>query len=233
MKRKPHQTIIIGLSTMLFVCASAHGTTVLAILNSQDRIIGVRESGGAALGYYPDTVPPQVGVSGGSGNRVNQNAVIGFTLPTLNPGEILSAATFAITVGSINTNTNYTVGLFGLETVDPDSSGTDFFSQSGNGVSGVSTLISSAFTSTTAAAGSIPSSDVTTFLQSFYVGNVPIQSEVFFRLNQTTALGVTNTRRMTFTTDSATLTLTSIPEPGAALLGGLGMLILLRHRRDS
>ncbi len=233
MNTKPHHTIATGIASFLFLSASVNGATVLATLNSQDRIIGVRQSGGAALGYYPDTTPPQVGVSGGTGTRVNQNAVIGFTLPTLNSGESLSAASFAITVGAINTNTNYAVGLFGLETVNPDSSGTDFFSQSGDGVSGVSTLITSTFTSTTAAAGSIPSSDVTTFLQSFYIGNVPIQSEVFFRLNQTTALGVTNTRRMTFTTDSATLTLTSIPEPGAALLGSLGMLILLRRRCDA
>lgn len=228
MNTEPHKTIATGIASLLFLSVSANGATVLATLNSQDRIIGLRESGtAAALGYYPDTLPLNVGVSGGSGSRVNQNAVVGFTLPTLNPGESLSAATFAITVSDSNTNVTYTVGLFGLETVDPDSSGATFFSQSGTGA------INATFTSTAAVAGSIPTSDVTTFLQSLYTGNTPIQSEVFFRLNQTTGLGVSNTRRMTFTKDTATLTLTTVPEPGAALLGGLGMLILLRRRRNA
>lgn len=210
MKRKPHHTSAIGLSSLLLAAASAHGSTVLATLSSQDKIIGQRQSNGDLLGYYVDSTPPQVGVSGGTNTRVNQNAVIGFTLPTLNPGESFSAANFAITVASVNTSLAYDVGLFGLLTANPDSSGTVLFSQSATGVSGVSSLISSTFTSTAAATSSIPSSDVSAFLQSFYVGNVPIQSDVFFRLNQTTALGTASTRRMTFTANTAALSLTTL-----------------------
>lgn len=224
MNTKPHQTIATGVASLLFLSVSANGATVLATLNSQDRIIGARQSGGDPLGYYPES-QLTVGVAGGDPKRVNTNTVIGFTLPTLNLGESLSAASFAITIAS-SSGTNFTVGLFGLATENPDASEATLFSQSGDGA------INASFTSSGASVGSSPFSDVTSFLQSLYTGDTPIQTEVFFRLNQTSSLNISATRRVNFTKETATLTLTTIPEPSAALLGGLGTLIMLRRRRN-
>jgi autotransporter-associated beta strand protein len=128
---KPKQTRAIGIAVLLLAAASTDGSTILATLSSQDRIIGGRQSGGDPLGYYPDS-QLTVGVAGGEPNRVNTNTVIGFILPTLNPGESLSAAAFAITAGG-SSGINFTVGLFGLTTEDPDDSGTALFSQTGDG----------------------------------------------------------------------------------------------------
>lgn len=215
------------LASVLLIPASMQGATVMATLNSQDRIVGARQSSGDALGYYTDS-QLTVGVAGGTNTRVNTNTVIGFTLPTLNLGESISAASFAITIAGINVGGNFTVALFGLEETNPDDSGITLFSQSGTGA------INDSFTDTTATVGSTPLTDTTSFIQSLYTGNIPNQSEVFFRLNQTTSLNVSLTRRMNFTQDSATLTLTTIPEPNpAALIGGCGVLALLRRRRNA
>jgi len=53
-------------------------------------------------------------------------------------------------------------------------------------------------------------------------------------LNQTEALIISQTNRVSFAKDTATLSLTSavIPEPSTALLGGVGMLLMLRRRRS-
>jgi hypothetical protein len=219
--------VILSITSVLLLPVSAQAATVMATLSSQDRIVGDRQSGGDALGYYAEGALT-TGVAGGNPNRVNTNSVIGFTLPTLNLGESVTAANFGIEIAGINVGGAFTVALFGLTETDPDASGVTLFSQSGTGA------INTAFTSTAAAAGSTPSSDVTTFIQSLYSGNTPNQSEVFFRLNQTTTMAINGTRRLNFTKDTATLSLDSavIPEPSTALLGGVGMLLMLRRRRS-
>ena len=224
MKRIPCHVVATGIASLLFLSLSVDGATVVATLNSQDRIIGGRQSGGDPLGYYPEG-QLTVGVAGGDPNRVNTNTVVGFTLPTLALGESLSAASFSITIAS-SSGANFNVGLFGLATENPDASEATLFSQSGDGA------INASFTSSGASAGSSPFSDVTSFLQSLYIENTPIQTEIFFRLNQTSSLSIGTTRRVNFTKETATLTLTTVPEPSSALLGGPALLLLLRRRRN-
>jgi hypothetical protein len=152
--------------------------------------------------------------------------VIGFTLPTLAPGETIDAATFSITISSSNNGggTN-NVSLFGLTTTNPDGTGTSLYSTSAAGA------ISSTFTNTNATAGDTPTADVLTFVNSFYTGGgVPSQTEIFFRLNVNTATFAT-VNRASFATDTAELSLNVVPEPSAAMLGALGGLALLRRRR--
>lgn len=210
--------------------SASQAATIFATLTSQDLITGVRQGTGPALGYQEDPGNLRAGVGGSSGNRASANTVIGFTLPTLNPGETINAATFSITVTSGSTGNAYNVALFGLATTNPNTGDTtdpiDFFSQSSTGA------INATFTSNLAGAGSTPSTNVLTFINSFYTGGgTPSQSEVFFRLNQDEVLSLTTLDRVTFTINTAALSLNVIPEPSTALLGALGMLVLIRRKR--
>lgn len=151
-------------------------------------------------------------------------------LPTLDPGVEIISATFSATVSSSNP-AGFSVGgpsdvaLFGLATSNPDGSGTTFYSSATS-----AGAIDPAFSRTNAAAGSTPSADVTAFIQALYSGNIPDQTEAFFRL-ATTENRWTNVNRTSFLNGSAQLVLVVTPEPGTAMLGGLGLLALCLRRR--
>ena len=224
---KPTLPSAIAVSSILLATISASsGAIVFATLNSQDRIVGERQTDSPPLGYQVSTTGTlQVGVGGATNARTNYNTVVGFLLPTLSPGQTIDAATFSATIES--ESGTVTVSLFGLSTTNPDVTGISLFSESNSGPG----LIAAAFTSTTAAAaGDTPSADVLSFINSLYTGHVPTQPEVFFRLNPSSNLG-TSVARMNFTNGSPKLALNVVPEPSAALLGGLGVLALLRRRR--
>lgn len=203
--------------------------TLFAPLTSQDGITGAaQDTTQWPLGYFTDaTIELTAGVGGAGGNRRSRNLVLGFELPTLALGQTITDAVFSITVAS-SSGSLQNVALFGLNTDDPESLGLSLFNIGATDPD--HELITSAFTTSAAAAGSIPSADVFSFIESLYTGNVPNQSEVFFRLNQTVDTGF-NISRATFSSLSAQLQLTVIPEPRAAMLGIMGLLALVARRR--
>jgi len=119
--------VILSITSVLLLPVSAQAATVMATLSSQDRIVGARQSGGDALGYYVESALT-AGVGGGTNTRNNNNAVIGFTLPTLAVGETISSANFKITVVGTNFSNAFNVALFGLSETDLDNSGITLFS---------------------------------------------------------------------------------------------------------
>ena len=130
------------------------------------------------------------------------------------------------------------MSLFGLSTTNPDSTGITLFFEGNTG----SGLISANFNSVSGGVADTltPSTSVpalTSFIQSFYSGGlVPSQPEVFFRLNPSTDLNPGGVypalSRITYTNNTASLSLNVIPEPSsAAVLGLAGMLLLVRRRR--
>jgi hypothetical protein len=157
--------------------------------------------------------------------------VLGFQLPTLLPGQSITAATFRITKTG-NTG-SMTVNLSGLATDAPTTA--DFY-QGATGNPG-DTLIEEDFSLASATVGTQQTADALAFVLSRYLGLNPIGTgEAFFRLNSKTVLPTNAANRQNFNPAegaNAQLELTIIPEPSAALLGGLGALILLRRRRQA
>ncbi len=185
--------------------------------DSEDLIVGQRQSGAPLTNGYHEN-PSQslgVGIPGAAGSRYHRNAVIGFELPVLNPGEVIDDASFQITITSNNTvGGAKPVALYGLSTANPQNTGTSLFStdtESGTTANMTHPLISATFASTGDSSGS-PSADVTEFIRSFYTGNVPHRSEVFFRISPTEDMWP-SVNRLDFTKGSARLEVTTAPGP--------------------
>ncbi len=209
---------------------SSQAAMVFATLTSQDSIVGERQGGtAAAVGYYADEANGTVGVGGGSGNRENRNLIIGFTLPTLTTA--IDSVKFSITVTSSNNSAGaIDVDLYGLATATtPDLS---FFLEADTDPDTNQTELKDAFTNTSVADGATVETTVTAFISSLYTGNTPNQAEVFFRINPDRNLNTgSNPRRVSFSTSTATLEITTVPEPAVPLLVAVGMFAWLGRRR--
>jgi hypothetical protein len=222
--------ILLGaLATLVASVIETQAALINATLNSRDFIRGQSQNTTTnPLGYFVDGLNGNVGVGGASGTRTGQNVVVGFLLPVLD-GPITSA-TFSMTIAS-NSGTTTQIDLYGLNTTNPDATGTSLFF---NGeTDGTQTELLDAYSVTSTVSGT-PSANVTAFLSSLYTGVNPNQVEVFFRLNPDRD-NFSNINRLTFDTATATLQIETVPEPSSlSVLGisSLGMLICFRSRRN-
>jgi hypothetical protein len=236
---KPTRLFLAVAGFALATSASIQAATVFATLQSRDRILGPTAGANATppFQYFTDVIPNQnfVGSAGSLATSLGtSNFVVGFQLPTLLPGQSITVATFSITKRA-TTGTAPTVNLSGLATDAPD--GTDFY-EGPTGNPG-DTLIEASFSLPADPTGTLQTADALAFVLSRYSGLTPTgNGEAFFRLNAATEWNGTSIARQNFNLNSETpadavLELTIIPEPSAALLGGLGTLLLLRRRRQA
>ncbi len=246
--------LVVGLFTALGLAivsgVSANAAILDGAFNSADQIRGQSQNEvGFPLGYFVGTPAAPggnlSGIGGSNGSRVQGNVVIGFLLPVLPAGEVISNATFTVEVASTSIGGGATgptnIDLYGLNTTNPDGSGAGlFYASSTPDASQV--LLEAAITNSGAAGGTVLSDDVTAFIQSLYTDNTPNQVEVFFRLNASSDLDIavnSNVNRVNYAVNSTvvapedlpTLVIeTVIPEPASLALLGLGGLCMLSRR---
>lgn len=230
-----------SLFASLAISPAINAATMLT-LSSSDLVIQESQLNAPAAGYLTNSGIGTVGVGGSLGNnRRDSNRIYGFTLPTLNIGESISSVTFSVTQNKNKAdNPTFNVDLFGLGTSNPDSSGTTLYydgdAVTENGDGNTNTKL---FDNLTSNQNSTPSDPLTVsnaaillFINNLYAGNTPIQTEVFFRLNNDVVLDPFQGGAPNVDMTSPTLEFTVIPEPSSALLllGGMGCLFILRRR---
>ncbi len=236
---------------MLAMASAATAAIYTPDIASKDTIVGDRQSGGSALGYYADSGGGTIGTTGGNGTRATLNAVIGFTLPTLGAGETIDSATLTYRMAGAREQSNgiKDLDVYLLGTSDPDNSGTSLFLGASSDPNTANKFIARAGEADTETINNnsptFVAPDYTlTFtlpagvlgsLQSFFTGNTPNQTEAFFRWNLSAGISLNNLNRWSIDTDGADapiLTInTIVPEPASLSLMGLGGLALLRRRR--
>jgi len=234
--------------------ASSHAATVFdATRASLDGIVGQAMVNAPALGYYDGSPPTSTLVGGtgstGLGTRYGQDLVYRYTLPTLNPGETIQSFTigFQITEFRDHNQDGPELQVYLLDTADPTTTGDSLFYR-GTTTDPDHPLVGTHFEDAGGSNGSIvldPDVDVLftinsgaalALLQSFYGGDhIPDQAEASFRFNLDKGVAPdANGLNRYFVNDDASTSgfeITAVPEPSAALLGGLGLLALLRRHR--
>ena len=240
---------------LCILCISSDAAVISAVLSSNDRIRGEAQSA-LTPSYATDTPSSTIGVSGSSATneRRHDNAVFGFTLPTLGAGETISAATFEFVATAYRDQSandgDVNLDYYLLNTADPNTgtNGVGFFRKD-NSPGSDEILIGQldAFPRIDgnqadilpASAGEVSatlSGSALSYIQGLYDGSGnPTQAEVFFRLNIDSDNNLLQLDRFIIDTSSPALTLTTqssvIPEPSVALLSVLGASLLLFRRR--
>lgn len=175
--------------------------------------------------------------------------VIPFELPNL--GAVANpflSADFSVMVHTIGTSTVTDVDLYGVKvSSSPAIAASDHYH--GAAADPSATLIQASFLTPSSAAGfvgapnnstdSTADANLLSYLNSAYDGGTGAGQFVFLRLSygsDTYASGwdayKITMRNAGQTGEWPVINYTAVPEPGAALLGGLGMLALLRRRRN-
>lgn len=191
---------------------------------------------GSGVGYYVDSgESDRIGEGGSSSTRRITNTILGFDLPTLAAGEVVDSVTLEFEITDVQD-----AGQLGdllvslLDTAAPDV--TDYNKTST--VSGTDEIVgteSSLGVKTLSLTG-----DALTLFKGFYGGDeTPDQSEVFFRLNNTTSITLGGAAIDRYEIDAAsdvpvaTLTVNAVPEPASLAMGLLGLTVLAARRRRS
>jgi len=167
---------------------------------SADSIVGVRQAGGAALGYYPGTTNTVIGTGGASGSRINTNVVLGFSLPTLAAGQKLNSVDLNFEITAARNHDGGDIPMLDaylLDTANPDGTADAFFFHGDSDPSGSVEFIgrtsTGGLTSTTDEVPYPADSEDRTYsfsggaldlIKTYYGGDhIPDQTEAFFRFN--------------------------------------------------
>lgn len=202
--------------------------------NSDDTIVGkAYDTGANPLGYRVNNPDDRVGTTGPSlSNRIDQQKVFGFTLPVLDLPTI-SQATFRIENDFISPALPFNVDLYGLNTANPDGSGTSLFYEGPDDPT-QSYKVDDVIKGDNSTPLPIMA-DVTSFIQSLYTGTSPNQTEAFFRLNPNTEVALiaspADAQNVVLRPGTAFLIINTVPEPGTAAISLVGVLLLSCRRR--
>ncbi len=247
-----------GLALLMALPDSVHGATVIdASRVAVDQIRGrTQDPAARPLGYFTSSTNNTVGVTGGSGQRHDNNVVYRYALPTLTVGQTIESFSFTFQITGLRDHSlsGYELDVYLLDVDDPTTTGTALFFHGANDTDHA--LVGSRFIDAGTDNNTItldPVVNVTftigsgsslALLQSFYGGDhVPAQQWASFRFNLdqlfvnsldvNDPIGGVGLNRYVINNDVSTSSfqITAIPEPTTALLGGLGMLALLRRRR--
>lgn len=220
----------------LLTTGVAQAAPFSATLNSQDAIRGEAEA--FSIGYrVDDSNSGLVGVSGALGERGNFNTVVGFILPTLDAA--IDSVTFTIDQTDFRDNGFLEIDFYGLNTTNPDGSGTSLYFEGETDASHVEIVDAIANNNDTNPDNlnlprtiMVDNAALIGFVSGLYSGVNPTQTEVFFRFNLDTDINFPSPlRRINLDSSSATLTINTVPEPASLALVGLGGLMMLSRRR--
>ncbi len=162
------------------------------------------------LGYYT-SANDLIGVAGASGARYDHNVVFSYTLPTLPTGATLDGATVSFEITTARDSTGDAnlpdLHVYLLDSADPTGTGTTFFYH-GNADPNASAKLVGAATPKPTITGTADnpfspaesrsitlSGAALDLLKSYYSGNTPTRSTVYFRFNMSVDPATTTFRR--------------------------------------